>query len=129
MVHARLEYPLPHEPPTLTISAPAGETPASVGFVVYDRGIAVNDFRYLGRQYTLLLDWEDPWYTRFQSRNLRRRYFAPMSGFVYVEPYEVRKEIVVRPGTSNTGSTWGSQGARRSPSRCSRSSCAGWRRS
>jgi hypothetical protein len=28
---------------------------------------------------------------------LRRTYYAPMSGFLYVEPYEVRKEIIVRP--------------------------------
>ncbi len=57
----------------------------------------MNDFRYLSPRQTLDLDWEDPWYSAFRSRTLRRQYFAPMSGFVYVEPFEVRKEIVVRP--------------------------------
>jgi hypothetical protein len=28
---------------------------------------------------------------------MRRQYFSPMTGFIYVEPYEVRKEIIVRP--------------------------------
>jgi hypothetical protein len=64
---------------------------------MYHGEIPVNDFRYLGPSQTLELDWQDPWYTRFQNRNLRRTYFAPMSGFLYVEPYEVRKEIIARP--------------------------------
>jgi hypothetical protein len=68
-----------------------------VGFVAYHDAIAVNDFRYLARSQTLELDWTDPWYTSFQTRSLRRSYFAPMTGFIYVEPYEVRKEIIVRP--------------------------------
>jgi hypothetical protein len=28
---------------------------------------------------------------------MRRQYYSPMTGFIYVEPYEVRKEIIVRP--------------------------------
>jgi hypothetical protein len=57
----------------------------------------VNDFRYLSPRQVLELDWSDPWYTRFESRSLRRQYYAPMTGFLYIEPYEVRKEIVARP--------------------------------
>jgi hypothetical protein len=91
---AQLEYVLPGRPAALTLRGLAG---ASVGFVAYHRGIAVNDFRYLMPSQTLDLDWEDPWYTSFRTRSLRRQYFAPMSGFLYVEPYEVRKEIIVRP--------------------------------
>lgn len=75
------------------ISPPARD----IGFVVYHNGVAVNDFRYLGSGYTLNLDWNDPWYSAFKNRNLRRRYSAPMSGFIYVEPFEVRKEIIARP--------------------------------
>jgi len=61
------------------------------------QGVAVNDFRYLSHSQALNLDWDDPWYSSFASRPLRRQYFAPMAGFIYVEPYEVRKEIIVRP--------------------------------
>ena len=95
VVFAQLEYALASQPKTLTFYGPGGGT--SVGFVVYHRGIPVNDFRYLMPAQTLELDWSDPWYTRFQTRNLRRTYFEPMSGFIYVEPYEVRKEIIARP--------------------------------
>jgi hypothetical protein len=95
VVFARLEYLLAGRPEKLKIRAPGSA--ASVGFVVYHRGIPVNDFRYLTPFQSLELDWGDPWYTQFTSRNLRRTYFEPMSGFIYVEPYEVRKEIIVRP--------------------------------
>jgi hypothetical protein len=98
VVFARLEYALPERPASLTLSGLRGPKMASVGFVLYHEGIAVNDFRYLTPSQTVDLDWEDPWYSRFGARALRRQYFAPMSGFIYVEPYEVRKEIVARPG-------------------------------
>jgi hypothetical protein len=65
--------------------------------VAYHEGIAVNDFRYLTAGQKLTLDWSDPWYSSFDTRNLRRTYFAPMSGFLYIEPFEVRKEIILRP--------------------------------
>jgi hypothetical protein len=57
----------------------------------------VIDFRYLGMEEILDLDWEDPWYSRFRNRNLKRRYDAPISAFLYVDNFEVRKEIVARP--------------------------------
>jgi hypothetical protein len=94
VLFARLAFPLDARPDELVFSAPPG---ASVGFVVYHRGVAVNDFRYLGRDVALDLDWRDPWYSRFHARPLLRQYFTPMSGFIYIEPFEVRKEVIVRP--------------------------------
>jgi len=95
VVHVVLEYPFATRPGNLGISGPRS---TGIGFVLYHRGVAVNDFRYLGPEaYLLDLDWDDPWYTAFSERNLRRTYFAPMSGFLYIEPYQVRKEIVFRP--------------------------------
>ncbi|NQT13352.1 MAG: hypothetical protein HQ582_11420 [Planctomycetes bacterium] len=70
---------------------------ARVGFVLYHCGVPVNDFRYLAAESTVDLDWDDPWYSRFRNKNLRRQYDAPLSVFLYVEPFEVRKEIIVRP--------------------------------
>jgi len=96
-IFARIEYPMTRRPRRLTLFGPRGPAPASVGFVVYHRGIALNDFRFLSPVQALTLDWTDPWYSAFDGRSLRRSYYAPMSGFLYVEPYEVRKEIVLRP--------------------------------
>jgi hypothetical protein len=89
-----LRYPLAAQPDRLTLHAPSG---ASIGFVLYHEGIAVNDFRYLPAEATVTLDWSDPWFSRFGHRNLRRRFDAPVSCFLYVEPYEIRKEVVLRP--------------------------------
>jgi hypothetical protein len=97
VVAATLEYVFEGRPETLTLGGPQMQPIPSVGYVAYHGNVAVNDFRYLTPTQTLVLDWEDPWYTAFDTRALRRTYFAPMSGFIYVEPYEVRKEIIVRP--------------------------------
>jgi len=97
VVFATLRYDLAARPETLTLARPRRGKAATIGFVIYHRGVAVNDFRYLAPEQTLDLDWTDPWYSSFRSRSLRRSYFAPMSGFIYVDPYEVRKEIVARP--------------------------------
>jgi len=96
VINVTFVWPLAARPAQLDflLALPAG---ASVGFVVYHEGIAVNDFRYMAASQPLNLDWNDPWYSAFASRGLRRQYYAPMMGFIYVEPYEVRKEIIARP--------------------------------
>jgi hypothetical protein len=97
VIEATIVYALPEPPTAVTLYGPALGPAPSVGFVAYHGSIAVNDFRYLTSAQTLNLDWNDPWYSSFDSRALRRTYFAPMSGFLYIEPFEVRKEIIVRP--------------------------------
>ena len=100
VLFVRLVYPLRRTPRVLSISPPSqenGAVSAGIGFVVYHQGLPVNDFRYLSREETLRLDWTDPWYSEFDNRNLRRQFSGPISAFLYIEPYEVRQEIVVRP--------------------------------
>ena len=100
VVFAVIEYPFKGKPKTVMMKPPlnsAGYVVATIGFVTYHLGLAVNDFRYLARAETLTLDWQDPWYSQFSRRPLLRRYKEPMSVFIYVEPFEVRKEIIVRP--------------------------------
>ena len=94
VIMARIFFPFDERPLTLTIGS---RMSANIGFVVYHSSVAVNDFRYLSPSQTLTLDWGDPWYSSFENRALRRTYFAPMNGYIYVEPYEVRKEVIVRP--------------------------------
>ena len=100
VVRVALRYKLEGEPPVISIRPPLDEqggVKANVGFVCYHAGLPLNDFRYLAGEVTADLDWEDPWYSQFRHRNFRRQFDAPMSVFLYVEPYEVRKEIIVRP--------------------------------
>ena len=96
VIRARLSYKFPRGvlPEQLTFVAPRG---IDIGFVLYHRGVAVNDYRFLSSGYTLSLDWNDAWYTSFDTFQLKRRYSEPMSGFIYVDNFEVRKEIILRP--------------------------------
>lgn len=101
VVEVRLTYQLPDRPQTLSVAPPGRhDTPvrfADIGFIVYHAGLPVTDFRYLSGEETLEPDWDDPWYSRFRNRNLRRQFDAPLSAFLYVENFEVRKEIIIRP--------------------------------
>jgi hypothetical protein len=95
-----LEYEFSGQPQTLTFRPPTagGAYPAAtIGFITYHLDLPVMDFRYLGSDEVLDLDWQDPWFSKFRNRNLRRQYDAPMNVFLYVEPYEVRVEIIARP--------------------------------
>jgi hypothetical protein len=101
VVNVTLTYEFEEPPRWMRLPAPnTGSGPgevASIGFVVYHLGVAVNDFRYLGRGEVLDLDWEDPWYSRFRSKSLWRAYNSPLNAFLYIEPYEVRVEVIARP--------------------------------
>jgi len=97
VIRATIIFPFDARPDTLTLVAPRQTGMANIGFVLYHKGVAVNDYRYLSTGNTVNLDWQDAWYSAFPGRALRRQYYSPMTGFLYVEPYEVRKEIIVRP--------------------------------
>lgn len=100
VIRVELDFPLENNPTVITIRPPvdaAARVTANIGFVCYHAGLPVNDFRYLSGEVTLDLEWDDPWYSQFRHNNLRRKFDAPLSVFLYVEPYEVRKEIIVRP--------------------------------
>jgi hypothetical protein len=97
VIGATLVFPFEDKPESLTLLAPVDSGLANIGFVLYHRGVAVTDYRYLSSGYTVNLDWDDPWYSSFGQRALKRQYESPMTGFIYVEPFEVRKEIIVRP--------------------------------
>jgi len=96
VIRATLQFPFTKGVPPEQLDFIIGIA-GNIGFVAYHNGVAVNDFRFLTPGYTLELDWVDPWYSVFNPRSITRQYSAPMSGFIYVEDFEVRKEIILRP--------------------------------
>lgn len=100
-------------PDVLVVRAPLvrGPRPPELGFMAWHLGIPVSDFRYLPGEATLDLNWDDPWFSRFRHRNLRRQYESPLNVFLYVEPFEVRKEVVLRPKDLETFLDFGIEGA------------------
>ncbi len=93
-------YPLNRKPKIISFTPPVQEgyksTLANIGFITYHKRIPVNDLRYLGQKATLNLNWDDPWYSKFNNRNFRRHHQSSMLSFLYIDPYEVRHEVLVR---------------------------------
>lgn len=100
VTYVEVVYDLASHPATLTLTPPrrigSTEAAAEIGFIVYHETIPVIDFQYLERPETLRLDWQDPWYSAFENADLKRHHSAPVMTFLYVEPYEVRFEILIR---------------------------------
>jgi len=100
VIFVEVEYKLNHKPRRLTFIPPIQEgydvSLANIGFVTYHKKIPVNDIRYLGSAESLNLNWEDPWYSYYDNRNLRRHHKSSLMSFLYIEPYEVRHEVLVR---------------------------------
>jgi len=99
VLYVELEYPFEGATPkTLAMSPPQdeqGRALVTVGFIVYHKAVPVIDFRYLGADSKLTLD-PDPWYSKFDNPNLKRHHKDALMSFLYVEPYEVRHEILTR---------------------------------
>lgn len=99
VAYAELVYPFVSRPKELTIIPPLdkdGRAVVTVGFIAYHKALPIIDFRYLSGPSKLRLDWEDPWYSQFENPNLKRHHKSPLMSFLYVEPREVRHEVLIR---------------------------------
>ena len=99
VLYAELIYPFERKSGTLTIIPPLGKgglPDAPIGFVAYHKEVPVVDYRYLSEPARLILDWEDPWYSKFENKALKRWQQSGMMTFLYIEPFEVRHETLVR---------------------------------
>jgi hypothetical protein len=100
VLYAEIIYPFGEtRPEVLELFVPRdkeGRPTVSIGFVTFHRGVTVNDFRFLSEKATLHLDWDDPWYSRFTQKAYKRWQDAGVRAFFYIEPYEVRYEILAR---------------------------------
>jgi hypothetical protein len=99
VLYAELVYPFRGKPKSLTIIPPVddrGMGRASIGFITYHNRVPIIDFRYLSEPATINLDWQDPWYSYFDKKALKRWQQGGVMSFLYIEPYEVRHEILAR---------------------------------
>ena len=100
VTYVEVVYDLATRPETLTFTPPSrigsSKSAAEIGFIVYHGTIPVIDFQFLKGPETVRLDWADPWYTAFVNADLKRHHDAPLMTFLYVEPYEIRFEILIR---------------------------------
>ncbi len=100
VTYVEIIYHLTNQPSQLIISPPLETNqkyPAiTIGFITFHDQIPVTNYWYLSRRETLNLNWEDPWYSRFENANLTRPHPSSLLSYVYIEPYEVRHEILIR---------------------------------
>ena len=99
VLYVELAYPFEDRPASLTFVPPIDESgvgKAAIGFITYHGQVPINDFRYLSESSTVRLDWQDPWYSQFDNKALNRWQRGGVMSFVYIEPYEVRHEILAR---------------------------------
>jgi hypothetical protein len=99
VLYAVLEYPFSDRPESLTFVPPRnadGIAAVTIGFIAYHKAVPIIDFRYLSRSAKVTLDWDDPWYTKFDNPNLKRHHKSALMSFLYVEPREVRHEVLIR---------------------------------
>jgi len=99
VIYAEITYPFEGKPEQLQIIPPLDKNGAALvtlGFIAYHRSVPIIDFRYLGQAEKLNLNWQDPWYTAFENRNLTRHHKYPLMLYLYVEPRSVRLESLMR---------------------------------
>ena len=63
---------------------------------VAHQGLPVIDHGVLTAPEILVLDWDDPWYSHFLNLDLKRDHGDPVMAFLYIEPQQIKTEIVVR---------------------------------
>jgi hypothetical protein len=99
VLYAELVYPFKTKPEQLTIVPPLGVrgmAAATIGFTTYHKEAPINDFKYLSEPSTLQLDWDDPWYSHYDKKALKRWQKGGVMSFLYIEPFEVRHEVLAR---------------------------------
>ncbi|MHA3980625.1 hypothetical protein ACW9UR_23410 [Halovulum sp. GXIMD14794] len=99
VIRAELEFPFEGRPDAITFAPPLGPDGrplAAIGVMAEHMDVPVTDYRYLSQVETMRLDWDDPWFTAFDNRNLTRHHKSPLMSFVTVEPREVRHEVIFR---------------------------------
>ncbi len=99
VTYMEVTFPFTGHPETLSIIPPlkpSGYPTATIGFIAFHLDVPVIDFRYLSGEEGMQLSWEDPWYSQFDNPNLSRHHSSPLMSFLYVEPHEVRHEVLVR---------------------------------
>jgi hypothetical protein len=98
--YAEIVYPIDMNFSILSVTPPmevgSNVTSADIGFIAYHESIPVNDPNYLITTEVLHLDWSDPWYSFFENKSISRHHSSSFMSFLYVEPYEVRHEILCR---------------------------------
>ncbi len=95
---AEFWIPFETQPEAIGVEPPSREAfpKLEIGFRAHHDGIEANAFQYLRAPVTLLLDWDDPWHTKFAEPFLVRAFHDAIDLRVFAGEREVRLEAAVR---------------------------------
>lgn len=78
------------------VASGSGRPDHGIGFVAYHRDVPVTGVLYWPSHIAFDLRADDPWYTQVTPGAFSRRARSPVEVFLYVMPYQVRLEALVR---------------------------------
>ncbi|NRB18333.1 MAG: hypothetical protein HRU33_12375 [Rhodobacteraceae bacterium] len=99
VIFLEIDYPFVGQPDELTFvppTTPADRVVAAIGFLSWHGSVAITNYRFFSAPETLKLNWEDPWYSAYSNKNLRRHNYSPVSSFLSMEARETRHEVIFR---------------------------------
>ncbi|MBT8438885.1 MAG: hypothetical protein KJO91_04095 [Gammaproteobacteria bacterium] len=99
VLYAEIIYPFEGKPESITMVPSLdqkGAAKVTLGFIAYHKTVPVIDFHVLDAPEKLNLDWSDPWQSSFDNLDLNRHHQSVLMSFLYIEPHEVRHEILIR---------------------------------
>lgn len=68
-----------------------------LGMIWFHLSLPVIEVQALAQDERVILDWKDPWKSRFTNKRWARYPKSPALSFLYVESKEVRHEVLLRP--------------------------------
>ena len=112
--YAELLYSLNSKPSRLALVPAAdakGQAIIEIGLILFHDQLPVIDYQFLKQPETLILDWKDSWYSRFENPQMKRHQQSGVMAYLYIEPNEVRQEILVRIADLSTWTDLGLKGS------------------
>lgn len=94
--YMELVYPVKGKPAELWLKA-EGLKGVGLGLIAYHLSLPVCEVRRWGGEERLLLNWEDPWRSRFEGEKWKKYPVTPLLSFLYIEAGEVRHEVITQP--------------------------------
>ncbi|MBY6189776.1 hypothetical protein KUV22_05025 [Microbulbifer agarilyticus] len=70
---------------------------ATIGFISSHGAMPVSNYAYLSRSVTWQINRQDPWQTQIITPRIQRQLRFPLHSYLYIQPREIRHEIIFRP--------------------------------
>ncbi|MCA0900663.1 hypothetical protein [Microbulbifer agarilyticus] len=74
-----------------------GFSATTIGFISRHGAMPVSNYAYLSHSVTWRINRQDPWQTQVINPRIQRQLRFPLHSYLYIQPREIRHEIIFRP--------------------------------